>query len=320
MCAKCSRRDTEQLVELVKEMVALGDPEIIRRMRKFRNDNREIQSIKSNIETDTSWMTAEMLADMSVSNGVDFRGCKQRVTTVYIVIATKELSHKAPYLRLCLSSALRAFYREGGLPVTLLVEESFVLGHLAELEQACSILRGFSGRVVTVWQSLQQCKKLYPDTWGLFLGGALLSFRPAEIDTARFLVDRSGSEIVPVLGASDPTRQESEMRPSWTQQKRDRIPLAKMFGMPAGKALVFLPGDEAPRVSTMKGYFELPKLRRRASANPYFKGSGKRPRRKLLRFLVAAGIVAIAIARPDIALGVIGHAGAAVLAVLQFVR
>ena len=77
----------------------------------------------------------------------------------------------------------------------------------------------------------------------------------------------TGTEIVPVLGAADPSRQETERRPSWQQQKRERIPLAKMFGMPPGKALVWLPGDEAPRIAHMKGYFET-RLRRRASANP----------------------------------------------------
>ena len=266
-------------------------------------------------------MTPEMVADMSVANGTDFRACKQRASTIYIVIPSHELTKKAPYLRICVASALRALYRQGGVPTTLLVEEAFVLGHLAELEQACGILRGYGGdRIVTVWQSLQQCKKNFPDTWGLFLSGAVLSFRPADHDTAKWLVEKAGTEIVPVLGASDPTRQESEMRPSWSQSKRERIPLGKMFGMPPGKALVWLPGDEKPRVSDMRGYFEIPKLRRRASPNPYYREGDKRLGRNLLRGLVAAGIVAFTIARPDIALGLVSHAGAAVLAVLQSVR
>ena len=58
-----------------------------------------------------------------------------------------------------------------------------------------------------------------------------------------------------------------------------------MFGMPQGRALVWLPGDEAPRVSRIRGYFELP-LNRFADANPYFRGSNRNTggiRRRLWR-------------------------------------
>ena len=61
------------------------------------------------------------------------------------------------------------------------------------------------------------------------------------------------------------------MRPSWSQQKRPRISVGKMFGMPQGRALVWLPGDEAPRVSRIKGYFELP-LNRFADVESLFHG------------------------------------------------
>ena len=77
-CRALLTLDTEQLVEQVDRMIATGDPDIVTRIRKFRNDNREIQSIKSNIETDTSWMTAPLRRDMTVKDGVDFRALKQR--------------------------------------------------------------------------------------------------------------------------------------------------------------------------------------------------------------------------------------------------
>jgi len=313
--------ETEKLIEVVQEMIAMGDPEITTRMRKFLSDNREIQSIKSNIQTDMAWMTQEMRTDMAVSNGVDFSACKKRPTTIYVGVPTKELINKASYSRLWLSSALRALYSEGGVPVTLLVEEAFVLGHLTELENACSILRGYNGRLVTVWQSIAQARKHYPENWGLFMGGGMLAFRPGDMETAKFLVEKTGTHTVPVLSAADPSsRNESEMRPSWQQQKRERIPLAKMFGMPPGRALVWLPGDEAPRVSRMEGYFDIKKLNARASENPYFKARGKRRPRKLLKGVIAAGILAFALARPDLARHVAVQAGSGMLALLHHVE
>jgi hypothetical protein len=92
------------------------------------------------------------------------------------------------------------------------------------------------------------------------------------MDTGRFLVERAGKPVVPVLSASDPSRPgDVGVRPSWQQQQRERIPIDKMFAMPKGRALVWKPGDGAPRVSWVKGYFDIPELKARAEPNPYFK-------------------------------------------------
>jgi type IV secretory pathway TraG/TraD family ATPase VirD4 len=125
-----------------------------------------------------------------------------------------------------------------------------------------------------VFQSLAQIKRLYPDTWGLFGNGAVLSFRPGDLETAKWLSERSGEVTVPVLSASDPSSPHNYgTRPSWQQQKRARIPVGKMFSMPQGVACVWLPGDEAPRVSKIRGYFDIPELNWKASPNPYFNGN-----------------------------------------------
>jgi TraM recognition site of TraD and TraG len=174
---------------------------------------------------------------------------------------------------------------------------------LAELEQALSILRGYGGRVTVVFQSLQQIRKLYPETWGLFTAGAILAFRPAGTETGEWLTKKAGDVIVPVLSASDPTSP-SDFGPrlSWQQQKRARIPLAKMFAMPQGTGLVWLPGDEVPRVSRLKGFFEIRELDARASANPYYSGDAVRKGSHWKRWLGFASVV-IALAVGSAALG-----------------
>lgn len=152
------------------------------------------------------------------------------------------------------------------VPVTLMIDEAFVLGHYEELETAASILRGFGCRLTMCFQSYGQIRKLYPQTHGLFTAGAVLSFRPADTDeTGRWLVEKAGKEVVPVLSAADPVSpSDLGVRPSIGQQLRDRIPLHKMMGMPRARALVWKPHDEAPRQSWVKGYWEIPKLAARA--------------------------------------------------------
>src|ERR1700722_10944221 len=133
-----------------------------------------------------------------------FRGIKQRATTVYAGLPTEELQRKGVWERLVLSSGLRACYQPGNVPVTLVIEEGYVLGHHSEIESALSILRGFDSRMTIVFQSISQIKQLYPHTWGLFGNGAVLSFRPGDLETAQWLSARASEVTRPALSASDP--------------------------------------------------------------------------------------------------------------------
>ena len=95
------------------------------------------------------------------------------------------------------------------------------------------------------------------------------------------MVEKAGKVTVPVLSAADPSGvNDADVRPSWQQKERERISLQKMFGMPPGMALVFLPHEEIPRVARIKGYFEIPQLARSADPNPYYRGGGSAARRK----------------------------------------
>jgi type IV secretion system protein VirD4 len=258
----------------VERMMQLGDYDINTRLQKFLAESNEISGIRSTIETQTAWMSQIMREDMDTAAGVKFRAIRQQPTTIYGILPTEELQRKAVWLRMFLSSALRACYQPGGVPVTLVIEEGYVLGHHAEIESALSILRGFNSRMTIVFQSLSQIKQLYPHTWGLFGNGAVLSFRPGDIETAEWLSKRAGEVTRPALSASDPSSpNDFGVRPSWSQQRRPLIPAAKLFSMPNGRALVWLPGDEAPRVARIRGYFEIPELNRRADPNPYFRGN-----------------------------------------------
>jgi type IV secretion system protein VirD4 len=266
---------SELLRPIIQEMVDCGDYDISSRAMKFLSDNTEIQNIKSTVETETTFMTRAIREDMAIAAGVDFRDCYRRPTTVYVIIPANELKGKACYIRLIWSSALRSLYRYGGTPTTLLIEEAFVLGYHEEIEQALSVLRGFGSRLTIVFQSYSQIKKLYAQTHGLFTAGAVLAFRPADIETAEMLVKKAGKVVVPVMSASEPRPGEPGPHIGWTQRDRDRIPLNKMLGMPKGRALVWKPHDDAPRMSWVKGYFEIPELNAKASPNPYFQDNAR---------------------------------------------
>ena len=192
-----------------------------------------------------------MRADMVKRGGVSFRACTERPTTIYVILPTQELQSKSVYLRLVLSSALRGTIpAKARVPTTLLVEEGFVIGHHAEIFKPCRFCAASDIAMTIVFQSLQQIKNLYPDTWGLFMSGAVIGFRPADIETAEWMSKRAGDECRPSPSFADPaTPSDLGVKPSWRPQKRERIRVGKMFGMPQGRALVWVPNDEAPRIS-----------------------------------------------------------------------
>ena len=97
---------------------------------------------------------AALVADMDTAEGVDFRDCRWRASDILHYHSDRRAGRTRPiYLRLALAAALRAIYRAPGIPMTLIVEEGFVLGHHALIEQALSIARGFDGNMTISFQS-----------------------------------------------------------------------------------------------------------------------------------------------------------------------
>jgi type IV secretion system protein VirD4 len=105
--------EAERLRPMILRMVESQHPDIATRVAKFLSDNREIEAIKSTIETQMSWITEPMRNDMLTRGGVDFRDCRKRPMTIYICLPVSALQSKSAWLRLLFSSALRAIYHEG---------------------------------------------------------------------------------------------------------------------------------------------------------------------------------------------------------------
>ena len=295
--------DKKKIAATLKRMMESGDPAIIDRVSRLLSETDETDSLKSTLEAVTGWATASMRADMNKAHGVDFVACRKKPTTIYASLSTKSLIDKGTYFRVLVKSAADMLLSVPGIKTTIIIEEGFALGRLEVLDRLYAVAREHSIEIVIVFQRLSQIKQLYPNTWQQFVSGALLAYQPGERETAEFLSWRAGEEWVPVLSVQEPGINELGPRASWSPQKRLRFPPGKLFAMPPGVALAWLPkpGDDAPRIVTMRGYYhrDLRELGRRAKPNPYFTGSATRsaPRRKWVR---AVGVLfaAAALLRP----------------------
>ena len=160
----------------------------------------EIQSIASTAKRQTECFDdpeiSDDLGNLS-SRGFDFRDLKREPTTVYLVIPPDKMERHGKWLRLVLTAALQATMRprEHGEPrVLFMLDEFAALGHMKIIENVWSVVRGYGIQMMPVFQDLNQLKSLYNERWETFIAnaGAIASFAPNDLTTARWLSDRMG--------------------------------------------------------------------------------------------------------------------------------
>lgn len=141
--------------------------------------------------------------------------------TLYLVIPPEKLkSHKA-LLRLWLSiiiSAITCRTIRPKVPTLMILDEAAQLGHMSQIEDSITLLRGYGVKVWSFWQDLSQLKKLYPASWETILNNCAVQqyFGQATELAARAVHDVSGygtsreirrldrSEMVLSIGGDDP--------------------------------------------------------------------------------------------------------------------
>ncbi|EHQ29802.1 type IV secretory system conjugative DNA transfer family protein [Mucilaginibacter paludis] len=95
-------------------------------------------------------------------------------TTLYVIIPADKLRSHGRYLRLIVTSMMRAVIRQPKNRVTFLLDEFAALGYLPEIETALSTYAGYNVTVWPILQSLIQLKNLYKDNWETFIANCTI--------------------------------------------------------------------------------------------------------------------------------------------------
>jgi type IV secretion system protein VirD4 len=245
-------RDTAGLRVTAAKMVADGHDVIASLAARFVATTREIESIKSSADTQTRWMLSEpMRADLE-KDGIDFRTLKEKPTTVYVVLPAERLRTHSVWLRLVIVTALRSLYRTGGKRTWMLIDEMAALGHLAPLEDAFGLVRGYRVQIAAILQDLGQLKQLYKERWETFIAnaGVVFGFAPNDLTTAEWMSKRSGQTTVSAKGFSENTGLSIGQQPTTSQGTGSSVsqiarPLFlphDLFGFEEGMGLLWLAG------------------------------------------------------------------------------
>jgi type IV secretion system protein VirD4 len=273
---KCEKRDERG------DLKIKAGYEIASLLGRFSRKSKELASVQSAADTQTRWLLSRRIRDdLSKPGGINFRDIRNTPTTVFVILPAERMRTHSVWLRLVVVSALRAMYNAGGLRTMLLIDELAALGHLAPLEDAFGLVRGYGVQIVGVLQDLTQLKALYKERWESFLAnaGVVQGFAPNDLTTADWMSRRSGQTTVVARGTSKGTSvtgdQESfSSQDSWNQIARPDYLPHELFGLHEGSGVLWLAGQAQTVRFAANKYADLPAYNERALPNPYFRGNG----------------------------------------------
>lgn len=274
------RRQTRGLRVRASVMADQGSFEIASLAARFTGETNELASIQSSADTQTRWLLSEPMREDLAKDGVDFRRLKDRPTTVFVILPAERIRTHNVWLRLVIVSALRALYRSGGLRTLMLIDEMAALGHLAPLEDAFGLVRGYRVQVAAIFQDLGQLKALYKERWETFIAnaGVVFGFAPNDLTTAEWMSKRSGQTTVTVRGFSESAGTTSGEHSSTNmgsgaslqQIGRPLFLPHELIGFEEGMGLIWLAGLGNGARFFAPPYWKIRGCRERASPNPYY--------------------------------------------------
>ena len=294
--------------KLAQVMMRSGRPGLCNLAGQFTDWYGEIKSIRSNAMRQTKCFDAPQIARNIARNDFDFRDLKREPTTVYIVIPPHQMERHGKWVRLLLTSALRASMRprQAGEPTILYIcDEIAQLGNLRILTTVFTQVRKYGIQMLCVFQDMLQGKDIYKDRWGSFLAnaGALLFFRPNDPTTAEWLSKRLGetTRLLQTLneqdsqsGGTNSGRSTNDsgggsasggLNAGWSLSRSIntspvKVPLTlphELYGLKAGEMRAFLTGVKDGLTLTAPPYFEIRSRDLRARDNPYVHPVPRRP-------------------------------------------
>ncbi len=259
-------------------MADKGGFEIESLIGRFTRDTDEIASIQSAADRHTAWMLSPLMRASMAQNDIDFADLKDRPITVYLILPAERLRTHSVWLRLVIVSALRALSRPGGLRTLFMLDEFAQLGHLAAMEDAFGLVRGFGIQLWPVLQDLNQLKALYKERWETFVGnaGVVQGFAPNDLTTAEWMSRRTGDQTVTALGYNQGDAQSSAGQGSMStglshsQVRRALFLPQELMDLPTGSGLLWPAGTSKSVPFYAAPYWDDPELKKRAKPNPYY--------------------------------------------------
>ena len=258
--------------ELIARMRLNNDPvngEIVRNagneiVKLMEAGEETFGSILSSVLQATDFLKSPAL-QQSLRSGYDPTSLSDGDTSLYIIIPADKLQSHARWLRLIVTTTLRAVVRRPKNRVTFLLDEFVALGYLPEIETALSTYAGFEVTVWPILQSLIQLKGLYGDNWETFTANTAIRqfFTINDNFTANYVSAAIGqtSHVITTKGLFGGVQDASS-------NQRSLVTPDEVRRGSADNIFAFL-GGNPPTTFGKQPYYQMPELHRRHDRNPY---------------------------------------------------
>ena len=266
------RMSRDEWEDLLADMAVNDDPtsgEIVRRcaneiLALVAAGEKTFGNIMATILQCTDFLKSPAL-QKSLQSGFDPKTLSDGNTTLYVIIPADKLLSHARWLRLIVTTALKAVVRKPKEKVCFLLDEFAALGYLSEIETALSTYAGFNITVWPILQSLIQLKGIYSDKWETFIGNTAVRhyFSINDNFTAEYVSNAIGKT--------------SHMIISRTMMGKIRGVSSneRMLATPdevrrySGQSIFAFMGEKPATIYAKYPYHYMPDLIPRADPNPY---------------------------------------------------
>ncbi|MDI9319061.1 MAG: type IV secretory system conjugative DNA transfer family protein [Phycisphaerales bacterium] len=188
-------------------------------------------------------------------------------SSLYIIIPVDKLKSHARWLRLVVTSTMRAVVRKPNKKVAFLLDEFAALGYMSEIEIALSTYAGYEVTIWCILQSLIQLRDVYGNNWESFIANSSVRhfFNVSDNFSADYISHAMGkTSRVTYSGTSifNITNADSTPRELITPDELRRE---------SGKTIFAFLADKPPLRIHKHPYYEDAELLALADKNPYFK-------------------------------------------------
>ena len=266
---ECLRRGDEQWNELVADMAVSDNPivkatgnEILNIMTK---SDKTFGSILSTAQQYTDFLKSPALQRSLTKSNFEISKLSEGKTTLYIIIPADKLHSHYQWLRLVVTTALRAVIRNKNKRVTFLLDEFAALGYISEIRTALSTYAGFNVTVWPILQSLIQLQDKYGKDWETFLGNTAVKqfFNVGDNFTADYLSSALGETTF----ITYPNDGQGHPRANATAR---RLVTPGEVRRGSGDNIFALIEQRPPTYFRKYPYYEIGELQERYDVNPYF--------------------------------------------------
>lgn len=243
--------------------------------------NDEIESIKSTAMTALQWLLSTPMRRDLRKNTVDFRRLKSgpRPVTIYAVLPAKYLEDHSIWLRLFITSALRACLQSDNARKVLFIMDEFpALGHLEAIQKMWGVARDYGVAFYAILQDYGQLKRLYPKSYMTMMSSTRITqfFRPNDPETADYVSSRSPPDTLTVLsynqgtGLNDQKTNSNQGLSESQVEKRSILP-HWLYALPDDITVSYVSGSDLPGFLVMPhAMTQLPAIKARCLPNPYY--------------------------------------------------